>query len=163
MAPSQKRTSNISCIKESQKLTSVDKTPPKDTVVSTADDAHCPQETSSSRDAFLYYSNDDVRMKKLLLKDNESDSNEEAREEQQAIPQAVERKTRISFELDPLLIMEDELLAMFDDDDGDYDSCFDLDDEIWYGLPLMYCQKDKIWTGSPYSLLCSSPQVEIYF
>ena len=53
-------------------------------------------------DAFLYYSNDKVRMNTLKLKDTGT-TVASARVESNRH----ERKTRLSFELDPLLIMED--------------------------------------------------------
>ena len=111
----------------------------------------------SKNDAFLRYSNDKVRMAKLLLKDVEDYDSQEhevssrhstqeetkteeekeaprrkrqrassARAEPQATATTTERKTRISFEVHHSLIMEDDLLAMFDEEEDDI--CCDLDD-----------------------------------
>ena len=80
--------------------------------------------SDQSYDAFLYYSNDEVRIRVLKLQeptDAESTSIEMSRHE---------RKTRLSFELDPLLMMEDMMEELLDDDelsDIDYDKlkCWD--------------------------------------
>ena len=65
--------------------------------------------TKKSEDAFLYYSNDEIRIKTLKLKEVDITSVSEDMSQQ--------RKTRISFELDPMLILGDELEEMFDDED----------------------------------------------
>eukprot|EP00585_Thalassiosira_rotula_P010710 CAMPEP_0196133406 /NCGR_PEP_ID=MMETSP0910-20130528/2645_1 /TAXON_ID=49265 /ORGANISM="Thalassiosira rotula, Strain GSO102" /LENGTH=143 /DNA_ID=CAMNT_0041393131 /DNA_START=40 /DNA_END=471 /DNA_ORIENTATION=+ len=62
-------------------------------------------------DAFLYYSNDEIRMKTLELQDIK-DANTMME------PSRQERKTRISFELDPFLILEDKMDEMFDEEDA---------------------------------------------
>ena len=65
--------------------------------------------TKKSEDAFLYYSNDEIRIKTLKLEEVDVTSVNEEMSQQ--------RKTRISFELDPMLILGDELEEMFDDED----------------------------------------------
>ena len=73
-------------------------------------------EVSKSDDAFLYYSNDEIRLKAMKL---------------QKVPETVrtsdikERKTRLSYEVDPLLAMEDMLDDIFDEDEE-----FDMSDLI---------------------------------
>ena len=68
---------------------------------------------SKSDDAFLYYSNDEIRIKALKL---------------QQVPETVrssdikQRKTRLSYELDALTAMED----MLDEDVDDADDMLDL-------------------------------------
>ena len=71
---------------------------------------HC---RSKEDDVFLYYSNDEVRMKTLKLEDRDATtaSNKIARHQ---------RKTRLSFEADPLLVLEDDLEEMFGDDECDF-------------------------------------------
>eukprot|EP00581_Thalassiosira_minuscula_P009622 CAMPEP_0183708716 /NCGR_PEP_ID=MMETSP0737-20130205/4937_1 /TAXON_ID=385413 /ORGANISM="Thalassiosira miniscula, Strain CCMP1093" /LENGTH=95 /DNA_ID=CAMNT_0025936631 /DNA_START=1033 /DNA_END=1320 /DNA_ORIENTATION=- len=64
-------------------------------------------ESIKSNDAFLYYSNDDIRMKTLKL--------EEVPETVGAIEIRVPRKTRISFELHPSVLLED----LMEEEDGD--------------------------------------------
>ena len=87
-------------------------------------------------DAFRYYSNDVDRMRKLKLLNTTSSSADEEKsqsawcdqEEKKKPAQQRERKTRISFELHPDLVLEDVLDedAMWDsDDDGNEDLCLD--------------------------------------
>ena len=84
---------------------------------SSADDIEAPPEVChKSDDAFLYYSNDEIRIKTLKLQEVDTATN--------AKPSRQERKTRISFELDPMLILEDELDAMEDDEEEDFDIDF---------------------------------------
>ena len=54
-------------------------------------------------DAFSYYSNDQVRIRTLKLWGKNSNNNQEEPHQEEV----VERKTRISFELHPSLILED--------------------------------------------------------
>ena len=88
------------------------------------------QDTSNSRptdkhDAFSHYSNDVTRMNTLLMKEAPK-----SQRQQRVLPQAQERKTRISFEVHPSLILED---LLFDDLDGngidEVDDDFLLDSE----------------------------------
>ena len=76
----------------------------------------------AEEDAFLLYSDDEVRMTKLLLKDSEEQGSSSKRRRRQA----AQRKTRISYEVHYSLVMEDEMLAMFDEDE-DQDSEYDFD------------------------------------
>ena len=58
-------------------------------------------------DPFLYYSNETIRMKTLkMVEVSESDASQERGE----------RKTRLSFELHPSLILEDVMTEIFGDD-----------------------------------------------
>ena len=71
--------------------------------------------SNKKRDSFLYYSNDKVRMRALMMVDDD-DTSTTRRTRLQPRPQSqqkveVERKTCISFELHPSLIMDDLLLA----------------------------------------------------
>eukprot|EP00584_Thalassiosira_punctigera_P009209 CAMPEP_0172534186 /NCGR_PEP_ID=MMETSP1067-20121228/6642_1 /TAXON_ID=265564 ORGANISM="Thalassiosira punctigera, Strain Tpunct2005C2" /NCGR_SAMPLE_ID=MMETSP1067 /ASSEMBLY_ACC=CAM_ASM_000444 /LENGTH=146 /DNA_ID=CAMNT_0013318949 /DNA_START=113 /DNA_END=553 /DNA_ORIENTATION=+ len=73
------------------------------------------QEGKKYDDAFLYYSNDDVRIKTLkMIEVSEMESRQAARGGQ-------ERKTRISFELHDSLILEDLLKGVCDGDPMDID------------------------------------------
>ena len=80
-------------------------------------------------DAFSYYSNDQVRIRTLKLWGRSSINNQEEPQQQQ---QRQERKTRISFELHPSLILEDILNeageeGLFDgDDEAGIDDILDL-------------------------------------
>ena len=65
--------------------------------------------TKKPVDAFLFYSNDEIRIKTLKLEEVDVTSVNEEMSQQ--------RKTRISFELDPMLILGDKLEEMFDDED----------------------------------------------
>ena len=80
-------------------------------------------------DAFSYYSNDINRMRKLKLLNTSPSADEEKDQEEKKKPaQQRERKTRISFELHPDLVLEDVLDedAMWDsDDDDNEDLCLD--------------------------------------
>lgn len=72
--------------------------------------------TLKSRDPFLFYSNDEIRMKTLKCQDTKAAiANAES-------SRPWERKTRISFELDPLLIMQDVVM------DDSLDCAFELED-----------------------------------
>lgn len=78
--------------------------------------------TKSERgNAFLRYSNDEVRMQTLMI----STTTTTQRDTYQPEAQVVERKTRISFELHPSLIVEDMLHELGDNDDDD-DNCDDI-------------------------------------
>jgi hypothetical protein len=88
--------------------------------------------TEAKYDAFLHYSNDQVRMNKLMLKDTtDSDGTTKNETEPQLQQQCTnqERKTRltrISFEIHPSLLLED----LFDTDlyeDEDEEDCDDID------------------------------------
>ena len=78
-------------------------------------------------DAFLHYSNDETRMNTLMLKEAPKC------QRQQRVTQ--ERKTRISFEVHPSLILEDLLF----DNDGD---CMAESDDIG-SLLLLDCEDDS--------------------
>ena len=71
--------------------------------------------TVCKHDAFLHYSNDETRMNTLMMKETPK------YQRQQRVTQ--ERKTRISFEVHPSLILEDLLF----DNDGD---CMAESDDI---------------------------------
>ncbi|KAL7527612.1 hypothetical protein ACHAWF_002247 [Thalassiosira exigua] len=77
-------------------------------VAPTAEPRRSQRRANKSEDPFLYYSDDDVRMKALKF---EEDCAQNSSEEQKNV-RPIERKTRISFELDLLLIMEDLLDEM---------------------------------------------------
>ena len=84
--------------------------------------------TKSERgDAFLRYSNDEVRMQTLMIS-----TTTQRDTYQPAEAQVVERKTRISFELHPSLIIEDMLHELGDDDDDDYDSGNDISSKYMF-------------------------------
>ena len=98
---------------------------------SDSDDDSCieqqqPQEEASkatndrekSDDAFAYYSNDEIRMKTLKLQECDIDSTIPA------MPSRQERKTRLSFELDPYLILEDELEELYGNDGDEEEYAF---------------------------------------
>eukprot|EP00579_Thalassiosira_antarctica_P005221 CAMPEP_0201892820 /NCGR_PEP_ID=MMETSP0902-20130614/37317_1 /ASSEMBLY_ACC=CAM_ASM_000551 /TAXON_ID=420261 /ORGANISM="Thalassiosira antarctica, Strain CCMP982" /LENGTH=101 /DNA_ID=CAMNT_0048424413 /DNA_START=53 /DNA_END=358 /DNA_ORIENTATION=+ len=60
-----------------------------------------------TEDPFLYYSNETIRMKTLkMVEVSESDASQERGD----------RKTRLSFELHPSLILEDVMTEIFGDD-----------------------------------------------
>ena len=60
-------------------------------------------------DPFLYYSNDQVRMRELRLEDvEEQDPSNDGQQEQSTV--SCERKTRITFELHPSLLLGDDLM-----------------------------------------------------
>ena len=92
----------------------------------------------NERDSFLHYSNDEVRIRTLMMSEGDSNSNSsssaEAEENVVRPPaQPQERKTRISFELHPSLILDDMLLndeqfASSIDGSGRSDSGTTLDD-----------------------------------
>ena len=83
---------------------------------------------TSEHDAFLHYSNDETRMNTLMLKEAPK------YQRQQRVTQ--ERKTRISFEVHPSLILEDLLF----DNDGD---CIAESDDIG---SLLDCEDDSTST-----------------
>ena len=62
--------------------------------------------TSTKQDAFLRYSNDEFRMNALMLSSSNSSIKTQASPQQ-----LVERKTRLSWELHPSLLIEDMLLG----------------------------------------------------
>ena len=81
-------------------------------------EAHCHLSTASStkQDAFLRYSNDEVRMNALMLSSSSSSIKMQAPPQQRR----VERKTRLSWELHPSLLIEDMLLdADFNHDNNE--------------------------------------------
>ena len=67
-------------------------------------------DVSKSDDPFLFYSNDDVRMSALKLK------------EVSETERPTERKTRISFELHPDLVLEEMADSLYDSDEVDFKS-----------------------------------------
>lgn len=74
------------------------------------------------RDAFLYYSNDEVRINALKLRGDGSRANHEThQQQQQPLEVEVERKTKLSFELHPSLLLEDLFDGVDDDMFGDED------------------------------------------
>lgn len=93
-----------------------------------AQDTHNSSPTTE-HNAFLRYSNDETRMNTLMLKEAPKC------QRQQRVTQ--ERKTRISFEVHPSLILEDLLF----DDDGDCD-CIAESDDIG-SLLLLDCEDDS--------------------
>ena len=96
------------------------------TTMKLAQDTHISSPTTE-HDAFLRYSNDETRMNTLMLKEAPKC------QRQQHVTQ--ERKTRISFEVHPSLILEDLLF----DDDGD---CIAESDDIG-SLLLLDCEDDS--------------------
>ncbi len=73
------------------------------------------------RDPFLYYSNDKIRMRELRLQDVENNSSDDGSfssslSNQEQSTAICERKTRITFELHPSLVLEDLMKELFDDD-----------------------------------------------
>eukprot|EP00581_Thalassiosira_minuscula_P005281 CAMPEP_0183742410 /NCGR_PEP_ID=MMETSP0737-20130205/64680_1 /TAXON_ID=385413 /ORGANISM="Thalassiosira miniscula, Strain CCMP1093" /LENGTH=117 /DNA_ID=CAMNT_0025977993 /DNA_START=475 /DNA_END=825 /DNA_ORIENTATION=+ len=81
-------------------------------------DATC-SELRKSDDPFLFYSNDDIRIKTLKLK-------EVSHKAKLADKANAQRKSRISFELHPSLIFEDMLDELRADNSSDVDG-FDLE------------------------------------
>ena len=78
-----------------------------------------------NHDAFSYYSNNQVRIRTLTLADRSNNNQEETQPQQHH----EERKTRISFELHPSLILEDLIVeGLFDgdEDDAGIDDILDL-------------------------------------
>ena len=97
-------------------------------------------------DPFLYYSNDKIRMRELRLEDMENDSSVDASSSsslptQDQSPPTCERKTRISFELHPSLLLEDLMREIFDEDDDS----FDFDDII--DASLLATEEDSCATN----------------
>jgi hypothetical protein len=75
---------------------------------------HISQMKTKLEDPFLYYSNDDVRMKRLMGKDNNStatqdshDDGSQGRVQDSAGTGYITRKTRLSYEVHPSLFFED--------------------------------------------------------
>lgn len=85
-----------------------------------------PTKAEAKHDAFSYYSNDVTRMNTLLMKEAPK-----TQRQQRVLTQ--ERKTRISFEVHPSLILEDLLF----DNDGD---CIAESDDIG---SLLDCEDDS--------------------
>jgi hypothetical protein len=85
---------------------------------------HQPQPILKVQDPFLYYSNDQVRMKELLLQDDDSSDDESSptslSDQEQQTTTSV-RKTRISFELHPSLLLEDLMDELLLDDSLNFD------------------------------------------
>ena len=81
-------------------------------------------------DAFSYYSNDQARIRTLKLW-GRSSANQEL-EQQQHQEELVERKTRISFELHPSLILDDLLLNELSE--AEEEGPFDGGDETDMGV-----------------------------
>ena len=89
------------------------------------------------QDPFLYYSNDKIRMRELRLRlqdieydssgDDSSDdgSFSSSLSNQEQSTATCERKTRITFELHPSLVLEDLMKDLFDDESLDFDDIID--------------------------------------
>ena len=92
-------------------------------------------------DAFAYYSNDQVRIQTLKLWGRSSNNNQEEPQSQQ---QHQERKTRISFELHPSLILEDIL------NEAGEEGLFDGDDEAGIDDILDLLQNLRAHANSPH-------------
>lgn len=87
----------------------------KDGTDDTKEDCHLSTASSAKQDAFLRYSNNEFRMNTLMLSSSSSRSSIKTQASSQ---QRVERKTRLSWELHPSLLIEDMLL----DADFNHDS-----------------------------------------
>ena len=99
-------------------------------------------------DPFLYYSNDKIRMRELRLEDVENDSSVDASSSsslptQDQSPPTCERKTRISFELHPSLLLEDLMREIFDEDDD----CLDFDDISLFATEEDSCATNDVING----------------
>lgn len=75
---------------------------------------HISQMKTKSEDPFLYYSNDDVRMRRLTGKDSNSaatqdshDDGSQGRVQDSTSTGCITRKTRLSFEVHPSLFFDD--------------------------------------------------------
>jgi len=113
-------------INESDSFTLDLEVPTTITTMKQAQDTHNSSPTTVCKhDAFLHYSNDETRMNTLMLKEASK------YQRQQRVTQ--ERKTRISFEVHPSLILEDLLF----DNDGD---CIAESDDIG---SLLDCEDDS--------------------
>ena len=87
------------------------------------------------QDSFLYYSNDKIRMRELRLQDIEYDSSGDDSSDDGSFSSSLsnqeqsmatcERKTRITFELHPSLVLEDLMKDLFDDESLDFDDIID--------------------------------------
>ena len=78
------------------------------------------------QDPFLYYSNDRVRMTELRLQDVEDDLSDHGSSSssllaQEQLTTTSTRKTRITFELHPHLLLEDLVKEILDDASFDFD------------------------------------------
>jgi hypothetical protein len=88
---------------------------------------HQPEPILKVQDPFLYYSNDQVRMKELrFCQDEEDDSSDDGSSStslsnQEQPTSTCVRKTRISFELHPSLLLEDLDEELFGDDFLNFD------------------------------------------
>lgn len=106
-------------------------------------------------DPFLYYSNDEVRMSTLKLQDITSEATSEKEisvdESPRSIPQ---RKTRLTFELHPLLVLNDwrQIYCTFDDNAAQIHSpnCWRRTYQAVTQCPS-YC-----WVSSTNTFVCSS-------
>jgi len=81
-----------------------------------------PSSTSAKQDSFLRYSNDEVRLKALMLPSSSNSIKMQAPPQQR-----VERKTRLSWELHPSLLIEDMLLGADFNHDNNEDG-IDIED-----------------------------------
>lgn len=95
-------------LKESNKLSPILKVPTKPPSVDGTSSSLTGSPTKENKfDAFWYYSNDDLRMEALLMK-NSQDTRRPLKRQKVNIQdqeKAWKRKTKISFELDPMKIM----------------------------------------------------------
>ena len=78
--------------------------------------------TSIEKDAFLYFSNEERRMEYLMGREVMPELDASVAAENPQDQDATERKTRISFELHPDLIMEDTLPDVLGGEDGNHGS-----------------------------------------
>eukprot|EP00584_Thalassiosira_punctigera_P000714 CAMPEP_0172530010 /NCGR_PEP_ID=MMETSP1067-20121228/3900_1 /TAXON_ID=265564 ORGANISM="Thalassiosira punctigera, Strain Tpunct2005C2" /NCGR_SAMPLE_ID=MMETSP1067 /ASSEMBLY_ACC=CAM_ASM_000444 /LENGTH=149 /DNA_ID=CAMNT_0013314153 /DNA_START=99 /DNA_END=548 /DNA_ORIENTATION=+ len=83
----------------------------KDVSTSKAGDRIEAESSCVSKDAFLYYSDDQIRMKALKLEENQAASTERGSNQ-------FERKTRLSFELHPSLILGDMMDELLNEDES---------------------------------------------
>ena len=86
-------------------------------------DDNCSSSSGSTDDAFSYFSNNEIRLKTLKLQEVDHD----VLATTTRTSRQYERKTRLSFELDPQLILEDELEEIFGNDDEADEDFFELD------------------------------------
>jgi hypothetical protein len=115
-------------------------------------EAYCHLTTASSakQDAFLRYSNDEVRMNALMLSSSSSIKSQASSQQQ------VERKTRLSWELHPsVLLIEDMLLdAAFNHDNNEVG----VDIEDLLRDMQMQIDEDDTQHNNDYLLNTLSPQ-----
>ena len=86
--------------------------------------------TEAKYDAFLHYSNDQVRMNKLMLNDttdSDGTTKNETEPQQCTNQERKTRLTRISFEIHPSLLLEDLFDTDLYEDDGEEEDCDDID------------------------------------